>query len=70
MTEEQLEAAARKLCEIRGWSLDGLDHLSIAGASPLDTPLEHCKREILSFYQRAQAIDFALGGDMQYPSKS
>lgn len=58
MTDEQLEAAARKLCEIRGWKPDSLDHLQVRGAAnPLEDALEHCKREILSFYQCAQAVD-------------
>jgi hypothetical protein len=66
MTDQQLETAARKLCEIRGWKPDSLDHMSTRFVSPLETALAHCKREIIAFYQVAQAVDFALGGQ-QFP---
>lgn len=66
MTDQQLNAAALKLCEIRGWSPESLDHLQAQGvANPLEDALEHCKREILSFYQVAKALDTVLGDDLK-----
>lgn len=66
MNDEQLEAAAHKLCEIRGWKPDSIDHLMAAGpANPLHSALDHCKREIIAFYQVAQAVDAVIGaGDL------
>ena len=60
MTDEQLERAALKLCEIRGWKPHSIDHLQACFSNPLEDAIDHCKREVLAFYQVAQAIDFAL----------
>jgi hypothetical protein len=59
MTDEQIEVAARKLCEIREWKPE--EKQGIFG-----TRLEIAKSEVLKFYQVAQAIDHALGGE-QFP---
>lgn len=63
MTDEQLEVAARKLCELRGWNPDGN---TVTSVQAYGTWLNLAKREILNFYQAAQAIDHALGGE-QFP---
>lgn len=72
MTEEQLEMAARKLCEIRGIDPEKrIPH----GAPPNDmgyvpAVLLHSPAwklvagEIRGFYQIAQALDHVLGGDL------
>jgi len=74
MNDQQLETAARKLCEIRGIDPERtVGH----GAEPdanghvpavmLYSPAWHLvAREIIAFYQVAQAVDFALGGQ-QFP---
>lgn len=59
MTDAQLEAAALKLCEIRGWKPEEKQGF-------FGTRLEIAKNEVLKFYQVAQAVDFALGGE-QFP---
>lgn len=53
MTDEQLEAAARKLCE-----LGGVDPNE---KRVLGTALDNAKREVLSFYRIAQALDSVIG---------
>jgi hypothetical protein len=72
MTEEQLEAAARKLCEIRGIDPDkSVPH----GAPPNDMGYvpsvllyapawRLVASEIRNFYQIAQALDSVLGGNL------
>jgi hypothetical protein len=71
MTDEQIEAAARKLCEIRG--IDPEKRIG-HGAEPnadgmvpaviLYSPAWRLvAREVGAFYQVAQAIDHALGGE-------
>ena len=69
MTEQQIEAAARKLCEIRGVNPDArVAH----GAPPNENGIVHAvlvyspywrvvAREVLSFYQVAQAVDSVIG---------
>jgi len=77
MTEQQIEAAARKLCEIRG-----IDPDRAAPVSPPPTTMGYvpavalalpawreAKAEILGFYQVAQALDSVLGDDF-LPSNS
>ena len=54
MTDEQLEAAAHKLCEIRGWEPDEKQGF-------FGTRLEIAKSEVLKFYQVAQALDSVIG---------
>lgn len=69
MTEQQLEAAARKLCEIRG--IDP-DFLVSHGVPPSDmgyvpAVLLHSPAwtlavsEVRNFYELAKAIDFGMG---------
>lgn len=71
MTDEQLNAAALKLCEIRGWQPDGHAPLQpgeqlLIGASALwPNAMSMAKREILSFYQVAKALDTVLGDDLK-----
>lgn len=55
MTNEQLETAARKLCEIRQLPADNFPLRD--GSSFLDI----AKREILAFYQVAKALDSVIG---------
>ena len=74
MTEQQLEAAARKLCEIRGINPEAsVSH----GAEPDSRGFVHAvmlyspawrivAQEVLSFYQVAQAVDHATQGE-QFP---
>lgn len=74
MTDEQIEAAARKLCEIRGIDPDKRvghgaepDANGMVPAVMLYSPAWRLvAREVSAFYQVAQAIDFALGGE-QFP---
>lgn len=56
MTDAQLEAAALKLCEIREWKPEEKQGF-------FGTFLEIAKTEVVKFYQVAQAVDFALGGE-------
>lgn len=74
MTEQQVEAAARKLCEIRG--IDP-DFLVSHGAPPNDkgyvpavllhTPAwRMAVSEVRKFWEMAQAIDFAMR-EAQFP---
>jgi hypothetical protein len=74
MTEQQIEAAARKLCEIRG--IDP-DLLMSHGAPPSDhgyvpmvllhTPAWRMYvSEVRKFWEMAQAVDFAVHG-AQFP---
>ncbi len=71
MTEEQVEIAARKLCELRGIDPDKSvphrappnDHGYVPAVllhSPAWAP---CVSEVRAFYQVAQAIDFAHAWD-------
>lgn len=74
MTEQQIEAAARKLCELRG--IDP-DHLISHGAPPSDmgyvpAVLLHSPAwrlvasEVQKFYEMAMAVDFAMREE-QFP---
>lgn len=71
MTDEQIEVAARKLCEIRGIDPDRRvghgaepDANGLVPAVLLYSPAWRLvAREVTSFYQVAQAIDHALGGE-------
>jgi hypothetical protein len=66
MTDDQIERAALRLCEIRGWKPHSLDHLQVRGAAdPLEDAVDHCKREIIAFYQVAKALDSVLGDDLK-----
>lgn len=73
MTDEQLEAAARKLCEIRGIDPDRqIGHgapPNANGAVPavmLYSPAWRlAASEIMGFYQVAKALDFVLGDDFK-----
>lgn len=51
MTDEQLDAAARMLCEIRGWEPE--------------TRLDQAIREVVAFYQVAQALDSVFKQGLQ-----
>ena len=72
MTDEQLEAAARKLCEIRGIEPDRVVPVSpppttmgYVPAVALALPAwREAQAEILGFYQVAKALDSVLGKDL------
>jgi hypothetical protein len=51
MTDQQLEAAALKLCELRGWNAESQENINAA------------KRDVVDFYHVAKAIDFAFTGE-------
>lgn len=65
MTDEQLEAAARKLCEIRGVNPNHMvrvdpppNSMGYVPAALLSVPAwRGAQSEILAFYQVAQALD-------------
>lgn len=64
MTPEQLKAAARKLCEIRGIDPDRKGYAPSHGPADVlfvETAADAAEREILAFYQVAQAVDFVIG---------
>ncbi len=65
MTDDQIERAALKLCEIRGWKPRSLDHMQARIANPLEDAVDHCMREIIAFYQVAKALDSVLGDDLK-----
>jgi hypothetical protein len=60
MTYEQLNAAARKLCEIRCIDPDRRGYAPSHGPADVlfvETAADAAEREILAFYQVAQALD-------------
>lgn len=69
MTEQQLEAAARKLCELRGIDPERMiptspppNDMGYVPAVLLHVPAwRQAAGEIRGFYQIAQAIDSVLG---------
>lgn len=72
MTDEQLEAAARKLCELRGIDPERMvptapppTDMGYVPAVLLHTPAWRAAvAEIRGFYQIAQALDSVLGGEL------
>lgn len=70
MNAQQLEVAARKLCEIRGIDPETMvphgaapDARGFVPAVLLHSPAwRMATQEVLCFYQVAQAIDFAFAG--------
>lgn len=72
MTEQQLEAAARKLCELRGLDPDQRvshgappNNMGYVPAVLLYSPRwQMVAGEIRGFYQIAQALDSVLSGDL------
>jgi hypothetical protein len=54
MTDQQLEAAALKLCELRGWNAESQENIDAA------------ERDVIDFYNVAKAIDHAFRGE-QFP---
>jgi hypothetical protein len=68
MTDEQLEAAARKLCEIRGIDAEKRVAADAGGCDVYMTEPAwlQASREVIAFHQVARAVDFALGGE-QFP---
>lgn len=73
MTDAQLEAAARKLCEIRGIDPDRMvstspppTEMGYVPAVLLHVPVwRQAQAEIRGFYQIARALDFVLGDDFR-----
>ena len=57
MTPEQLEAAARKLCEIRGW--DWREDVSLEGRK-LEMALDVAKWEIRAYLEIQEAIQWTV----------
>lgn len=66
LTEHQIEIAARKLCELRGWNPDGIvDSLNGVVFRPRRTSLDIAEAEILTIYQGQQTIAHALAQPAQ-----
>lgn len=69
MTEQQIEAAARKLCEIRGIDPDRMvphgappnDHGYVPAVLLHSPAWRMAVSEVRNFYQLAKAVDFGMG---------
>ena len=68
MTKDQLQAAARKLCEIRGIDPDRKGYAPSHGPADVlfvETAADAAEREILAFYQVARALDSVIHGELK-----
>lgn len=64
MTDEQLKAAARRLCEIRGIDPERKGYAPSHGPADVlfvEAAADAAEREILAFYQVARALDSVIG---------
>lgn len=68
MTKDQLQAAARKLCEIRGIDPERPGYApshSMADVMFVEIAWQAAEREILAFYQVARALDSVIHGELK-----